>query len=136
MNKKATARSSSLFLIELMMAILFFSVTAGICVQFFVKARLMSQDAVDLNAAVSECTSAAEAILAGDDLSDIRACLTAVYPQASFSEDNTGALTDQLSVTFSQEDSLLTATVVYQLEAEEDPVYSLTVEKYLPGGTS
>jgi hypothetical protein len=31
---------------------------------------------------------------------------------------------------------LLTATLVYQLEGETDPVYSLTVEKYLAGGAS
>jgi hypothetical protein len=134
MNKKATARSSSLFLIELMMAILFFSVTAGICVQFFVRARLMSQDAVYLNAAVSDCTSAAEAILAGDDMAGVQANLTAVYPEASFTDDSAGALTDQLSVTFSQEETLLTATVVYRLAEDKEPVYSLTVEKYLPGG--
>ena len=53
MKRRTTARSSSLFLMELIIAILFFSVAASICVQFFVKARLMSQEAAQLDAAVA-----------------------------------------------------------------------------------
>mgnify|MGYP006876971622 CR=1 FL=1 len=43
--KRVRHSRSGLFLIELMICILFFSITAGICIQFFVKSHNMSQDA-------------------------------------------------------------------------------------------
>ncbi len=51
---------SGLFLIELMVCILFFSFTAGICIQFFVKSHDMSQDAKNLYQAQQEAASMAE----------------------------------------------------------------------------
>ena len=51
---------SGLFLIELMICILFFSITAGICIQFFVKSHNMSQDAKNLYQAQQEAASMAE----------------------------------------------------------------------------
>ena len=46
--KRVRHSRSGLFLIELMICILFFSITAGICIQFFVKSHNMSQDAKNL----------------------------------------------------------------------------------------
>ena len=45
--------TSSLFLLELILAVLFFSVASALCIQIFTKAHLMSQDARDLNFAVN-----------------------------------------------------------------------------------
>ena len=53
---------SSLFLLELILAVLFFSVASALCIQIFTKAHLMSQDARDLNFAVNEVSSMAEQI--------------------------------------------------------------------------
>lgn len=60
MNKRNRAQASSLFLLELTMAILFFSIASAVCVQIFVKSRAMSLHAEELNAAVREVSSAAE----------------------------------------------------------------------------
>lgn len=57
--------TSSLFLLELILAVLFFSVASALCIQIFTKAHLMSQDARDLNFAVNEVSSMAEQISAG-----------------------------------------------------------------------
>ena len=54
--------TSSLFLLELILAVLFFSVASALCIQIFIKAHLMSQDARDLNFAVNEVSSMAEQI--------------------------------------------------------------------------
>jgi len=51
MNNKSK-RHSSLFLIELMLSLVFFSLVAGICIQFFVHSHLLSQEAAHLNNAV------------------------------------------------------------------------------------
>lgn len=53
---------SGLFLIELMICILFFAFTAGICIQFFAKSHNMSQDAKNLYQAQQEAASMAEVL--------------------------------------------------------------------------
>ena len=58
--KRVRHSRSGLFLIELMICILFFSITAGICIQFFVKSHNMSQDAKNLYQAQQEAASMAE----------------------------------------------------------------------------
>ena len=48
-------RTSSLFLLELIFSILFFSVASAICIQIFVRAHTLSRDARALHTAVSAC---------------------------------------------------------------------------------
>ena len=57
---------NSLFLMELILSILFFALTAAVCLQLFVKAHLLSQDTINLNHAVTEAQNFAEVFLAGD----------------------------------------------------------------------
>lgn len=59
MRKRVRSRSA-LFLLELMVSMLFFALTAVVCVQAFVKAHQMSRQANDLNMAVSCASEAAE----------------------------------------------------------------------------
>ena len=57
-----TARSqTSLFLIELILAILFFSLGSSICIRVFAQASLMSRSAADLSFASSQVSGAAAA---------------------------------------------------------------------------
>ena len=51
MKRKPTANPSSLFLLELIFAILFFSVASAVCVQVFVKSHTLSTEAHDLTQA-------------------------------------------------------------------------------------
>lgn len=62
MVRKNRPRSSSLFLMELIIAILFFSVASAVCVQFFVKSHLLSRDSKALSHAVNECAGIAESM--------------------------------------------------------------------------
>ena len=140
MNRRNVARRSSLFLIELMLAILFFAVACGVCVQFLVKARLMSNEASRLTEAVESCTMASETIASGDSLADISERLEAVYPRCEVDltglADNaelTFQLTDELTATCSLSNGMLNVLLTYTTDPEEEPVYTLTVEKYLGG---
>ena len=56
---------SGLFLIELMICILFFSCTAGICIRFFAKSHELSQKARNLYQAQQEASSMAEILEGG-----------------------------------------------------------------------
>lgn len=75
--------TSSLFLLELILAVLFFSVASALCIQIFTKAHLMSQDARDLNFAVNEVSSMAEQI--SDDT---------LHPATAASSGDTAASSD------------------------------------------
>ena len=44
--------SSSLFLMELIIAILFFSLASTVCIQLFVKAHLLTEKSVNINQSI------------------------------------------------------------------------------------
>ena len=52
--KGTSAKRSSLFLLELIIAILFFSLTSAVCVQIFVRAHLISRQTQELNTALEK----------------------------------------------------------------------------------
>ena len=52
--KRTPAKRSSLFLLELIIAILFFSLTSAVCVQFFARAHQISRQTQELNAALEK----------------------------------------------------------------------------------
>lgn len=58
MNDKSS--KSSLFLMELIMSILFFSLAAVICLILFIKSHTLSKSSVELNHSVVLCESIAE----------------------------------------------------------------------------
>ncbi len=86
MVHRSRARSSSLFLMELILAILFFSVASAVCVEFFVKAHLMSRDSETLTHAVNECSGAAEILCTADSLTEGIELLGMQYPDGDYSE--------------------------------------------------
>ena len=57
---------SGLFLMELIMSVLIFTVAATICIQMFVKSHLLSEESTRLNHAVIWCESMAETFYAAD----------------------------------------------------------------------
>ena len=61
--KARQTKHSSLFLMELLIAILFFILASAICVNFFVQSHLLEQDSINLNHATNAATSAAEIFL-------------------------------------------------------------------------
>lgn len=69
--KRSSARPSTLFLMELIIGILFFSVTAAVCVQFLAKSHSLSQQSALLRNAEQRCASIAEIVSAADSRDDI-----------------------------------------------------------------
>ncbi len=64
--KNIRTNRSGLFLIEMVIVILFFSITAAICVRLFAAAATTSRNSAELSAATLACESAAETIHACD----------------------------------------------------------------------
>lgn len=140
--------TSSLFLLELILAVLFFSVASALCIQIFTKAHLMSQDARDLNFAVNEVSSMAEQISAGTLHSDTAASSddTASDPSTQMSDDalqDAAAYYDSsyascekadavyvLTVHYEPEDTLLKAHISMDTVADNRNIYTLDVTKH------
>lgn len=115
---------SSLFLLELILAVLFFSVASALCIQIFTKAHLMSQDARDLNFAVNEVSSMAEQISAGTLHSDTAASSddTASDPSTQMPDDS---LQDAAAYYDSSYASCEKADAVYVLTVHYEPEHTL-----------
>ena len=140
--------TSSLFLLELILAVLFFSVASALCIQIFTKAHLMSQDARDLNFAVNEVSSMAEQISAGTLHPDTAASSddTASDPSTQISNDawqDDTAYYDSsyascekadavyvLTVHYEPEDTLLKAHISMDTIADNQNIYALDVTKH------
>lgn len=139
---------SSLFLLELILAVLFFSVASALCIQIFTKAHLMSQDARDLNFAVNEVSSMAEQISAGTLHSDTAASSddTAFDPSTQMPDDSlqdAAAYYDSgyascekadavyvLTVHYEPENTLLKAHISMDTIADNRNIYTLDVTKH------
>ena len=140
--------TSSLFLLELILAVLFFSVASGLCIQIFTKAHLMSQDARDLNFAVNEVSSMAEQISAGTLHSDTAASSddtasdpstqmpddslqdAAAYYDSSYASCKKADAVYVLTVHYEPEDTLLKAHISMDTIADNRNIYALDVTKH------
>lgn len=80
MVKRKRASGSSLFLMELIIAILLFSLAAAICISAFAKSHLLHRDSVILNNAVNIVQNTAEAIRSGENGDEILDNLELLYP--------------------------------------------------------
>lgn len=139
---------SSLFLLELILAVLFFSVASALCIQIFTKAHLMSQDARDLNFAVNEVSSMAEQISAGTLHSDTAASSddtasdpstqmpddslqdAAAYYDSSYASCEKANAVYVLTVHYEPENTLLKAHISMDTIADNRNIYTLDVTKH------
>ena len=86
MSRKYSTHKSSLFLLELILAILFFSIVSAVCVQLFVKSHTISQEAKSLSVAVNECADIAEIVYSSDSPEEMIDRLTSAYPDIQINE--------------------------------------------------
>ena len=115
---------SSLFLLELILAVLFFSVASALCIQIFTKAHLMSQDTRDLNFAVNEVSSMAEQ-MPDDSLQN-----AAAYYDSSYASCEKADAVYVLTIHYEPEDTLLKAHISMDTVADNRNIYTLDVTKH------
>ena len=154
MKHRSRARSSSLFLMELILAILFFSVASAVCVQIFVTSHMLSNDSRALNHGVNECANLAEIIDTADGIEDCLLLLKKTYPGETFSnggsadgetgseadllfgyDDNFSACGEEnssyiLSLHLSQVDYTLTARMDFS-ETSGESIYQLETKYHI-----
>ena len=66
MNRRSN-NHSGLFLLEIMIAILFFAMVSAVCLRSFAKAHALSQEASDINQAISHMENVAELLKSADN---------------------------------------------------------------------
>ena len=107
---------SSLFLIELIIAILFFSAGSAVCVRAFAQARLTSQAAADLSFASAQVSAAASAVRYTDGSA---ASLAEYFPGAqALPPEETGADAQACAIWYDSD---------RQLCGSQEAAYTMTV---------
>lgn len=148
---------ATLFLMELIIAICFFAITSAVCVQVFVKAHIVSEKTTDLNHAIAQTQSMAEAFMAcGGD----KDALLKLFPTALDDGNRLKVYYDEgwqpcaaagdytLTITMDGLDSpnevsdeaasghngyLVTAQIDVVKAGDNSCIYSLTAKKYVKG---
>lgn len=123
------ARKTGLFLMELIIAILFFSLAAAICIQLFVKSHMISERNIALNHSILLAQNTAEIFYAtnGDPekMASLLGCGESSDTAAVADSDNASTLTLFYTDKFNRLDPAQAASAVFQqtisLSADSDP---------------
>lgn len=123
------ARKTGLFLMELIIAILFFSLAAAICIQLFVKSHMISERSIALNHSILLAQNTAEIFYAtnGDPekMASLLGCGESSGTAAVADSDNASTLTLFYTDKFDCLDPAEAASSVFQqtisLYADSDP---------------
>ncbi len=110
------ARRSGLFLLELILAILFFILASTVCVRLFVKSHTLEQDSANLDRAVNIAVSIAEVFQTQDNPVEIL--------DGQLAEDD-------LTVTFTTEESGDFLLGVVEIWDGSDLLYKLELKKFI-----
>lgn len=146
MRQRNRAKASSLFLMELILAILFFSLACSVCVPLFVKSHLLSRESRTLNCASNQCSNAAELLSSSGSLDEFGSLLAEQYPDLEqsgagwnvFFDDGFGACARQdavwcMALSCTEEAGMLTADItVSGLSGNQsgEEVYTLFVKHH------
>lgn len=143
--KLHSASKSSLFLLELLFSILFFILTAALCIQVFVKARLLSQDAENLTFSHNLCENISTLIRGSDgSLQDASDALCRFYPEAVCEDSFVFLYYDRgwepadredavyiVTVSLSREEQFLLAQIGIS-DAQGQEIYTLPASFHIP----
>lgn len=144
--KNYQTHKSSLFLIELILAIAFFSLASAVCLQLFVKSHLLSRETTQLNTGVNLATSAAEIFRQSNgDIDTLKELIPELEKEESGSADFYTAFYNEdgkpcrksdavytLTLVQSQTKDISSAVIEILLTENNTSIYELPVQIYLP----
>nr|WP_297934766.1 hypothetical protein [uncultured Blautia sp.] len=141
--EKYQAHKSSLFLMELIIATVFFALASSVCLQLFVKSHLLSRQTKELNTAVNLCSSTAESIRQCEGSEEV---LRELMPQLTVSQEkpllayydeefqacSPGDADYILEILLDTGETMVSAEVSLMAEASKEIIYELPVKVHLP----
>lgn len=136
---------------ELILSILFFALTAAVCLQLFAKAHVLSQDTINLNHAVTQAENFADIFLSGDgSLKQFPGCFIEQLTPDSCSYDDSQVLsaftlfydedwnpsglsghTYQVTIAYTEDDQPSMRQAVVTI-SDTDVIYTIPLQKYIP----
>lgn len=141
---KITPYKNHMFLLEIMLNILLFSILLSVCLQFFSKTYRLTEETTDLHRAVTSCTNAASIFESGDGT---LAPLLSQYEYADQKGDSVLIYLNQYFVECPKADSSYSVTVCLLPEAspssrlsrakitcyrDSEELYGITACQYMP----
>ena len=136
-----SSSKSRLFLLELILSILIFSVASAVCVRLFAKARSLSDTASELKMAVLQADSAAQSIRAsGGDIDSLLSFFPEAEPDGSrllVGYDKEWSLCPpdgapyRMTLTISRQGRLISGAIQVESDRRHEPLYSLSVRYFL-----
>ncbi len=127
-------KNSSLFLMELILAILVFSMASTACIQLFVKAHVLTNKTIALNHSIIKCQNMAEALYGSD-------AVGADFGKTQFYDANWQLLESRENAAFAitmeiepaDEKALLHAVITSKNLLDDSIIYELPITKYVGG---
>jgi Tfp pilus assembly protein PilV len=128
---RPTTSKSGVFLLELVLVILFFSIASTVCIEMFVKSYTISNDSTYLNTSVQIAENIAETFKAENDL------ITHSFSETYYYSDDLKQVSKVNStyiavVDYSSDNSMNHANI--SVFANETNYFTLPVNKYIPNG--
>lgn len=141
---KTNAHKNHLFLLEILLNILLFSILLSVCLQFFSKTYRLTSETTDLHRAVTTCTNAASIFESGDgtltpllsqyEHADQKDASVLIYLDQDFLECSKKDAVYSVTVCLLPEDSassrLSRAQITCYRDSEE--LYGITACRYTP----
>lgn len=113
---------SSLFLMELIIVIFFFTLTSAVCLQVFVEAHFVAEKTKGMNQAILWADNAAECFYEfGEDFEKTEATLAESFSLTDYHYD----------LSFKEEGSYIYMDYTFYSNTESEPIYSFTFRQYL-----
>ena len=116
MKNTTKAHSSSLFLLELTIAIVIFSLASGVSLQFFAKAHLWNKEAKAITFFSGECSLAAEITKVSSSREELHASLLTVYPEGKATNDGLILYFDEAFLPSHEEKARFTYYINYDIK--------------------
>lgn len=140
MNLRQRLTAGNLLLLELILALIFFSLTMSATMSVFGRAYEMSKEAAGIDMALAQSNSAIEIIRSSDTPEEIRDMLTGngfTNPEEGKYEKEYGDGRYNMELTISEEGNLTTACIsCLDIEHSEDtaePLYEISIKHALKG---
>lgn len=144
--KEYQHNKSSLFLMEIIINILFFSLLSAFCLQIFFKAYQMSRDTSRLHKAVNICASVAEICQneaeKGLELKQIytdayeKNDMLYIFFDSSFNPCKEDSAEYVVTVNWNKSAETEQADITIRDESEEESIYEVSASCYRPGSLS
>lgn len=118
MKNKSDTHSSSLFLLELVIAIVIFALCSAISLQFFSKAHLWNKESQALHFFSNECSKVAELCSISSSVEDFTKKLSLIYEKENFILGEISLYYDEALQLSSSPASKYCYSILYQEEGE------------------